>query len=254
MGCSKLQRISISAFITLEHTLFLCGAVLKHFNYLAEKRERSMPQVEVLLPFRSKKPQNKQVSSKHVQIVFFSDLAWCSMGTFPVYKCNAQTKRQPCAVPNSKHGSARAFQQSRWNIFNMVKTKGFFHNFVLGSSWDIFDGAIQKIISFRETPGMGNFSQNSYTLAKFTNRWRQKLTIGNSGQFFLGTLVAPPLNVGHLRFGGGRCHCVFAQMFSVLHQSVTCTFWHKNIFRLHFKTLYRHMWNKIVNTCIPLIH
>lgn len=106
------------------------------------------------------------------------------MGTFPVYRCNAQTKRQPCAVPNSKHGSARAFQHSKWNIFNMIKTKGFFHNFVLGNSWDIFDDVIQKIISLRETPGMGNFSQNSYTLAKFTNRWKQKLKIGNSGQFF----------------------------------------------------------------------
>lgn len=93
-------------------------------------------------------------------------------------------KRQPCAVPNSKHGSARAFQQSRWNIFNMIKTKGFFHHFVLGNSWDIFDDAIQKKINLRETPGMGNFSQNSYTLAEFTNRWRQKLKIGNCGQFF----------------------------------------------------------------------
>lgn len=93
-------------------------------------------------------------------------------------------KRQPCAVPNSKQGSARAFQQIRWHIFNVVKTKGFFHNFVLGNSWDFFDDTIQKIINLRETPGMGNFSQNSYTLAKFTNRWRQKLKTGNSGQFF----------------------------------------------------------------------
>lgn len=150
------------------------------------------------------------------------------MGTFPVYKCNAQMKRQPCAVPNSNHGSARAFQQIRWNIFDVVKTKGFFHNFVLGNSWDIFDYTIQKIINLRETPGMDNFSQNSYTLAKFTNRWRQKLKQEVLGNFSLGTLVAPPLNIDNFRFGWGRCHCVFAQMFWVLCSPPEC--------RMHFVT------------------
>ena len=64
-------------------------------------------------------------------------------------------------VPNCKHGSARAFQQSNWNIFDMDKPKYFSINLLLEIA-EIFDEAIRKKnISLGQTPSMGDFSQNS---------------------------------------------------------------------------------------------
>lgn len=147
MGCSKLERIPSSAFVTL---------VLSILCFLAEReREWSMPSAE-----GHKKLNCKTGLFQACAYSGFSDLAWCSTGTSYVYKCNALTKRQPCAKLQVWKCMSFSAEQLKY-FFNRDKTKGFFHNFVLENSWDFWLSYQKKKIQLEGNTWHGDFSQNS---------------------------------------------------------------------------------------------
>lgn len=147
MGCSKLARISSSASIILVWSM-LC--------FLSEReRERSMPSVEGHKKWSCKTGPFQACANSGV-----SDSAWCNMGTFYVYECNALTEGQPCARLQAWKHVSFSVEQLEY-FFNMDKTKGFFYNFVLENSWDFWWSYQKRQIQLEANSWHGNFSQNS---------------------------------------------------------------------------------------------